>query len=107
VYPADGAVRKGMVFVTDADAERPSGWFCGMSPTAGCVEYARVTPGNRVAIVAVRCAAVGAGSTRVTVSYEYTGLSEAGNAYVRRMDEARFRDFIASWREMIATARGL
>jgi len=100
VYPADGTAQAGMVFVTDAGEEETL-WLVLRHEPAAAVEYARITPGNRAAIVRVRCQAIGADATRVYVSYEYTGLSEAGNAYVRSMDEARFREFIASWREMI------
>jgi hypothetical protein len=105
IHPADGRPQKGMVFVTGADDEETLWLVLRHEPRAGAVEYARITPGNRAAIVRVQCDAIDAGSTRVTVSYEYTGLSEAGNAYVRSMDEGHFRDFIASWKEMIAAAR--
>ena len=101
VYPADGRPEKGMVFVTDANDEETLWLVLRHEPGAGAVEYARVTPGNRVAIVRVQCDAIDAGSTRVTVSYEYTGLSEEGNAYVRSMDEGAYRAFIESWGEMI------
>jgi hypothetical protein len=101
VYPADGRPQKGMVFVTDADDEETLWLVLQHEPRAGAVEYARITPGNRVAIVRVQCDAMDQGSTRVTVSYEYTGLSEAGNAYVRSMDETRFQEFIESWKGMI------
>jgi hypothetical protein len=105
VYPHDGRPQKGMVFVTDADAEETLWLVLRHDPGAGAVEYARVTPGNRVAIVRVQCEAIDKGSTRVNVSYEYTGLSDAGNGYVRSMDETRFRDFIKSWRAAIMEAR--
>jgi len=101
VYPADGRPQKGMVFVTDAGDEETLWLVLRHEPEKGAVEYARMTPGNRVAIVRVLCAPADSGSTRVTVSYEYTGLSEAGNAYVRAMDEAGFREFVESWRTMI------
>jgi hypothetical protein len=39
------------------------------------------------------------------VGYEYAGLSDAGNAYVRSMDEGSFRTFIDSWEEAIRRAR--
>ncbi len=97
VYPADGAVQKGMVFVTGADGEETLWLVLRHEPDLGAVEYARITPGNRVAVVRVRCEEIDAGSTRVTVSYEYTGLSEAGNAYVQSMNEASYRAFIDSW----------
>ena len=101
VYPADGRAQKGMVFVTDAGGEETLWLVLRHEPEAGAVEYARVTPGNRVAIVRVLCEANDARSTRITVSYEYTGLSEAGNEYVRSMNVEHFAGFIESWKELI------
>jgi hypothetical protein len=104
VHPADGRARKGMVFTTDAGGEETLWLVLDHDPGAGAVEYARITPGHRVAIVRVKCAPIDAGATRVTVSYEYTGLSAAGNDYVRSMDEARFRESIESWKALIEAA---
>ena len=106
VHPADGRAQKGMVFTTDADGEETLWLVLRHEPGAGAVEYARITPGNRAAIVRVLCEALARDSTRVTVSYEYTGLSEAGNAYVRSMDEPRFKEFIESWQGLIGNSRG-
>ena len=105
VYPADGRPEKGMVFVTGLDQEETLWLVLRHDAEAGAVEYARVTTGNRVAIVRVQCDAFDEGSTRVTVSYEYTGLSESGNDYVRSMDETRFREFIESWKAAIMEAQ--
>jgi len=104
VYPASGAPEKGMVFTTGEGDEHTIWIVMGYAPTAGAVEYARITPGARIAIVRVQCSAVDARNARVSVSYEYTGLSEAGNAYVRSMDELSYRAFIDSWGEMIRKA---
>jgi hypothetical protein len=53
----------------------------------------------------VQCAPLAAARTRVTVIYVFTGLSEAGNANIRAMDDARFRDFIEGWGKAIAAAK--
>ena len=101
VFPADGHPEKGMVFTTGEGDDHTIWIVLGHSPSGGAVEYARITPGARLAIVRVQCSALDASSTRVTVSYEFTGLSEAGNAYVRSMDEASYRAFIESWGQTI------
>ncbi|HEY2630126.1 MAG TPA: hypothetical protein VGI57_13440 [Usitatibacter sp.] len=106
VHPADGHAEQGMVFTTRHGAEDTIWMVTRHEPAAGIVEYARVTPGSRTATVLVQCAALDAGRTRVTVIYVFTGLSDAGNAYVRKMDDAAYRDYIDSWRDAIAkTAR--
>jgi hypothetical protein len=101
VYPADGLLERGMVFTTGEGDEYTIWIVLGHAPAAGAVEYARITPGVRLAIVRVQCVPLEGAVTRVTVSYEYTGLSDAGNAYVRAMDEPAFRAFIDSWGETI------
>jgi len=101
VYPASGEPEKGMVFTTGEGEEHTIWIVMEYARDAGAVQYARITPYVRTAIVRVQCSPSGAGSTRVAVSYEYTGLSEAGNAYVRSMDEEAYRAFIDSWGEAI------
>jgi hypothetical protein len=101
VYPADGHAETGMVFTTEHSGEHTIWMLMRHDPQCGLVEYARVTPGSRVASVLVQCAALDASRTRVTVIYRFTALSEAGNALVRHMDETRYRDYIESWRSAI------
>jgi hypothetical protein len=104
VYPANGQPEKGMVFTTGEGDEHTIWIVMAYAPDAGAVEYARITPGARLAIVRVQCAPMDTVSARVTVSYEFTGLSEAGNAFVRSMDESAYRAFIDFWREAIRRA---
>jgi len=104
VYPPDGKPEKGMVFTTGEGDEHTIWIVMGYAPAAGAVEYARITPGARIAIVRVQCAPVDPANARITVSYEYTGLSEAGNDYVRSMDAPAYQAFIDSWGEAIRRA---
>ena len=104
VHPASGETGEGMVFTTAAGGEETLWLLTKYEPAAGRAEYARITPGSRVAVVKVRCEAQGA-QTRVTVSYTITGLSAAGNGYVRQMSARRFADYIDTWPASIAKAR--
>jgi hypothetical protein len=107
VYPADGRTEQGMVFITTHNQETTIWTLVRHDPGAGIVEYLRVTPGARIASVLVQCAGIDAARTRVTVVYRFTGLSEAGNAYVRAMDEPHYRAFIDGWDSAIeAAAKG-
>jgi hypothetical protein len=104
VYPAAGTAVEGMVFTTAAAGEETLWLLTKYEPAQGRAEYARITPGSRVAMVKVRCEEEGA-QTRVTVSYTITGLSAAGNAYARDMTARRFADYIETWPASIAKAR--
>ena len=102
LYPADGRAEPGMVFATSHGGEETTWMVTRHDARAGLVEYARITPGSRAASVLVQCAALDTNRTRATVIYTMTGLSDAGNAYIRDMDESRYRDYIESWSEAIA-----
>lgn len=105
VYPVDGHAEQGMVFTTSHGNESTLWNLVRHDARGGLVEYLRITPGSRVAVVLVQCAEIDPRTTRVTVVYTFTGLSEAGNAYVRAMDEAHYRAFIDGWPAAIAAAR--
>lgn len=101
LHPADGRAERGMVFTTDHGNESTIWTMVRHEPEAGVVEYVRTTPGSRTGTVLVQCAALDAARTRVTVIYALTGLTPAGNATIRDLDEAKFRDFIDSWEAAI------
>ena len=86
-----------MVFTTSHGGEDTVWLMTRHEPAAGIVEYARVTPGSRIATVLVQCARLDAARTRVTVIYTFTALSESGAAYVRAMDENRYGEMIEGW----------
>jgi hypothetical protein len=101
LHPADGKLAAGMVFRTRTEGEETL-WVVGRCDrAAGEVEYVRATPGSRVAVVTVRCSPLDAGRTHVGVRYAFTGLAEAGNAWIAEMDERRYAELIDSWRAAI------
>ena len=102
LYPPGGKAEQGMVFTTSHGNEETVWMMTRHEPTAGIVEYARITPGARAATVLVQCSSLDLARTRVTVIYVLTALSEAGNAWVRDMDEDHYRTYIESWEKAIA-----
>jgi hypothetical protein len=108
VFPPDGHFAVGMVFRTTIGDEDTIWTVTRYEPAAGLVEYVRCTPSSRIAVVSVNCTPLGAARCRVTVRYVFTGLTPAGNAWIRAMDEERYGQFIASWRsEIDASESGL
>ena len=104
LHPSDGRTEAGMVFTTSHGGEETVWLMTRHEPAAGIVEYARVTPGSRVATVLVQCARLDAARTRVTVIYAFTALSEVGAAYVRGMDEHHYSEMIDGWAKAIEVA---
>jgi hypothetical protein len=104
LHPVDGRAAAGMVFRTRAHGEETVWMMMRFDPGSGAVSYVRCTPGSRIATVDVTCNALGPHRCEVTVTYEFTGLSQAGNDWVRAMDEARYDAFIAEWKAAIGKA---
>ena len=104
LHPSEGHAEAGMVFTTSHGGEDTVWLVTRHEPAAGIVEYARVTPGSRIATVLVQCARLDPARTRVTVIYTFTALSESGAAYVRAMDERRYGEMIDGWAQAIGEA---
>ena len=104
LHPRDGAVGPGLIFTTGHGGEHTVWTMARHEPAQGEVDYVRLTPGSRIGWVKVRCRESGPARTAVRVTYELTGLSEAGNEMLRKLDEGAFRDFLASWGVSIARA---
>jgi hypothetical protein len=78
-------------------------------PDAHCIQYYKIEPGEKVGIIDVRCYESGRRSSRVRVTYTYTGLSEVGNRFVTHFTKKDYDAFIAEWKRWIDAyyARGL
>ena len=97
LYPKSGETEQGMVFVTGQSSEDHIIWRMEIyDPSHGRVRYSRISPSNRYGVVEVECRA-GAAGTEVTVTYEFTALSEAGNAFIREYSEEKYRVMIGTW----------
>jgi len=104
LHPADGALREGTIFRTRAGGEETIWAVARTDRAASTIEYVRITPGSRAAIVTVRCANAPAGGCVVTVTYAITGLTDAGNDWVAAMDADRYAAYIHGWKASIDDA---
>lgn len=100
LHPRDGRLGEGMVFRTAIGGEETV-WSVARCEPGASVEYVRCTHASRIALVSVRCTPLAGERCEVTVGYAFTGLSDAGNERIREMDEARYAEFIGSWRSAI------
>jgi hypothetical protein len=92
VYPRpERTAGPGAVFITGHDGHTTT-WTV-VDHTAGCVRYARVTPGVAAGTVTVALEADGAGGTRAQVTYDLTSLSADGDARLADFDRAYDADF--------------
>ena len=103
-FPADPIddTEPGTVFQTDAHGDHTL-WVVVARETGRRISYARVTPGSRAGTVTVELEPTERGS-RVTVGYELTALSDAGQV---GLDEfaSTYPEFLRSWETAIETWR--
>lgn len=65
------------------------------------VQYYKVEPGEKVGFIQVVCGSAPHGSTKVRVTYKYTGLSQSGNRFVDRFTRKDYEAFIGEWKRLI------
>jgi hypothetical protein len=99
--PTPDDTAPGTVFETTAHG-RTTTWIVVDREPGRLIRYARVVPGVTAGTVTVELAGAGR-DTEVTVTYELTALSDAGEAEVREF-AAGYGDFLRSWETAIAAA---
>ena len=65
------------------------------------VEYHRVEPGRYVARIGVSCTAISDRLTEAATTYEFIGLSEAGNAEIAAMTQESYAQKMMRWSRWI------
>lgn len=89
----------GTVFQTVNHAH-PTTWIVVASEPGHLIQYAQVTPDLKAAVITVNLSERAAGDSEVTVVYDLTSLSPAGD---RHLDDfaAGYSNFIRTWQDAI------
>ena len=66
------------------------------------VQFYRVEPEDKVAIITVQCKPLQEDLTEVEVAYEYIGLSKKGNDFVAHYTAEAHEEFIGHWHQALA-----
>lgn len=99
--PGGSLSAAGAVFRTEHGGEETVWLVQRVDPEAGGADYVRITPGNRLGTVHVRCRDDGSGGAEVEVTYRLTALSAAGAEVLRAVTEEAFAADIGGWRTAI------
>ena len=67
--------------------------------------YARITPGSRMGTVMVEVEPIDDTSSWVTVSYELTALTPAGNTVLKKFDKQAFKAMLSDWEQRLEYIR--
>jgi hypothetical protein len=101
IHPASGAAAVGTTFMTQHAGESQTLWAIAMhDPAIGFVRYVRLTPGSRIGIITVECAAGSQNATDARVTYQLTALSAAGEHELEAF-AAHFQQYMAEWETAI------
>jgi len=98
IHSQCGLAEDGAVFATSLAGEEDTIWIVTLhDPVRHEVEFARFTPGSRTCTLRLEVSAIDGASSEVSVTYVYTGLTEAGNAYIERITEMEFLKVVRFW----------
>ena len=101
LFPADGMPQQGAVFTTSRPPAGESIWTMVAYDRASLhLAYLRVTPDALVAFIDIQCVDMRDDTTRATVTYTLTGLSDAGNEQLAHL-KAHHQQDIAGWEHAI------
>jgi hypothetical protein len=106
LHPPGVSWAVGQIFRTGEEKGEAVWIVTALDPKTHRVEYHRVEPGRYVARIRVACSASGEGPTAVTTAYAFVGLSDDGNADIRAMTEAAYREKMERWERWIAAHIG-
>ena len=102
IYPVSGEVEEGMVFITGSHGEARVIWtILAFNAERRRITYLRVTPGSHVARIDIHCEDSLDETTRASISYTFTALTEQGNDYVVRFTEEHYQEWMSSWETAI------
>lgn len=103
LHPRTGAAAAGAVFRTGRGAEETLWLWLVYDAANGITEYARITHGSRIGAVRVHVEPEGPVGSRVTVRYELTALSPAGNDVLAAFTEPAFAAMLVEWQGAVST----
>jgi hypothetical protein len=91
VFSTSGVAENNAVFTTDFSAQGGHEiWVVSRFEKDRAIQFVRFTPGLKVNRLDIALASAGEG-TRIEWTHTYTGLSEAGNQWIREMTDDTFR----------------
>ena len=108
IYSRSGVAEEGCVFTTPNDAGPDSTWVVTDYQPPRRIDFVWIEPGQVAARLRFELELAG-GKTNLHARYQYTALSEAGDAEVERFTESWFRHkmehFVAALNHYLETGR--
>ena len=97
---------KGTVFITSHHGHTTYWLVTDYDTEAGHARYVRTTPGVDTGTVDVMVTSNNTGGSKVTVTYQVTGLSDRGNANVESfLDKGKYARMMKDWKRLVEDNR--
>lgn len=98
IYSESGVVEEGAVFNTPYDGEADTVWIVTKHDSKSHeVDFARFTHNSRTCILKIAVKHKDEISSYVDVSYTYTGITPAGNDFIKNFTEEAFLEAVTFW----------
>ena len=65
------------------------------------VQFYKVEPEDKIGIIEVKCNPLTDRVTEVQVTYEYIGLSDKGNQFIKSFTPSEYESFISEWKTLL------
>lgn len=65
------------------------------------VQFYKVEPEDKIGIIEVKCIQLNKIVTEIQVTYEYIGLSDKGNQFIKEFTSSEYKLFISEWEKLL------
>ena len=71
-------------------------------PQSHFVQFYKIEPEDKIAVVTVTCTELEAERTKVQVTYKYMALSATGEMFISEFSESAYEEFIGEWQTLLS-----
>jgi len=70
-------------------------------PNTYFVQFYKVESDDKVGIISVQCVQIDKSETEIEVSYQYIGISEKGDEFIKQFTSEEYTKFIGEWEKLL------
>ncbi|RLC05057.1 MAG: hypothetical protein DRH90_06995 [Deltaproteobacteria bacterium] len=70
-------------------------------PESHLVQFYKIEPQEKIGVVTVTCAELGAERTDIQVTYKYIALSKTGESFIDAFNEDAYEEFMGEWQKLL------
>ena len=102
IFSRSGLIEEGCIFSTVHQGKEPTIWYVTRHDVKNyIVEFVRISPGEEVVKIIIALQGQDNGTTTAEITYEYTGLNEIRNKWIKNQMESDFTESMIWWEKAI------